>query len=100
MPREIRGKIEKFLLVYCLVGLIGSCAQVSDRHSDNTELTVSAAASMQDALTDIQTLYQQKYPQTKIIFNFGSSGSLQYQIEQGAPIDLFINLIDGSKTPP
>ena len=91
MPREIKGKIQKFLLIYCLVGLISSCAQGGDRNSNNAQLTVSAAASMQDALTDVQTLYQQKYPQTKIIFNFGSSGSLQHQIEQGAPIDLFIS---------
>ncbi len=91
MPREMRGRIQKLLLGYCLVGLIGSCAQGGDRNRDNTELTVSAAASMQDALTDVQTLYQRKYPQTKIIFNFGSSGSLQHQIEQGAPIDLFIS---------
>ena len=52
-------------------------------------LTVSAAASLQDVMRDIQPLYESTYPNTTIIYNFGSSGSLQQQIEQGAPVDVF-----------
>lgn len=55
------------------------------------ELNVSAAASLKDVLTDIQKLYEAKQPNVKISFNFGSSGKLQTQIEQGAPADLFIS---------
>ena len=75
-----------------MLGLASGCAVESgDRSRSQTELTVSAAASMQDVLQEIADLYNQKQPQTKIVFNFGSSGSLQHQIEQGAPIDLFIS---------
>lgn len=56
-----------------------------------TELTISAAASLKDALEEIKPLYQEEYPDTEIIYNFGSSGSLQRQIEQGAPVDVFIS---------
>lgn len=54
-------------------------------------LTLSAAASLQDALTDIQSLYAQQQPNVSLTYNFGSSGSLQQQIEQGAPVDVFIS---------
>jgi molybdate transport system substrate-binding protein len=55
------------------------------------ELNVSAAASLKDVLTDIQKSYGQKEPKIKIVYNFGSSGALQTQIEQGVPCDLFIS---------
>ena len=74
-----------------MLGLTSGCAVDGDRDRNQTKLIVSAAASMQDVLKEIDTLYHQKHPQAKIIFNFGSSGSLQHQIEQGAPIDLFIS---------
>jgi molybdate transport system substrate-binding protein len=54
------------------------------------QLTVSAAASLKNAIEAIKPLYQGEHPHTEIIFNFGSSGSLQRQIEQGAPVDIFI----------
>ncbi len=57
----------------------------------STQITVSAAASLKDVIEDIEPLYQEKHPETEIIYNFGSSGSLQRQIEQGAPVDLFIS---------
>lgn len=56
-----------------------------------TELTVSAAASLRESLLFIKSLYQKAKPTTEIIYNFGSSGSLQQQIEQGAPVDIFIS---------
>lgn len=55
------------------------------------ELNVSAAVSMKDALAEIQSQYQAKHPTVKIVYNLGASGSLQQQIEQGAPADLFIS---------
>jgi molybdate transport system substrate-binding protein len=57
----------------------------------NTNLLVSAAASLQDVMEEIKPLYQQTNPNIKITYNFGSSGALQQQIEQGAPVDVFIS---------
>ncbi len=57
----------------------------------NTNLLVSAAASLQDALEEIQPLFQQTQPNLKINYNFGASGALQQQIEQGAPADVFFS---------
>ncbi len=57
----------------------------------NTDLLVSAAASMKDVLEEIKPLYQQTQPNVNIRYNFGASGALQQQIEQGAPVDVFIS---------
>ena len=57
----------------------------------STQLTVSAAASLKTAMEEIKPIYEQNYPRTEIIYNFASSGSLERQIEQGAPVDVFIS---------
>ncbi|MEM7592721.1 MAG: molybdate ABC transporter substrate-binding protein [Cyanobacteria bacterium P01_A01_bin.83] len=57
----------------------------------STQLTVSAAASLKNVMEAIEPIYKQEHPQTEIIYNFASSGSLQRQIEQGAPVDIFIS---------
>lgn len=58
--------------------------------AQSPNLTLSAAMSLKDSLEEIKTLYQKKDPKVRITYNFGSSGSLQQQIEQGAPVDIFI----------
>ena len=55
------------------------------------ELTVSAAASLTDALKEIQPTFEAANPDIKLSLNFGASGALQQQIEQGAPVDLFLS---------
>ena len=58
---------------------------------ENVELTISAAASLKDAMEVIQNTYQEEHPEVTLKFNFGGSGSLQQQISQGAPVDLFFS---------
>ncbi|WP_336785596.1 molybdate ABC transporter substrate-binding protein [Paenibacillus sp. MMO-177] len=62
-----------------------------DEPETKVELTISAAASLTDALNEIQKTYEEKNPNVKLNFNFGASGALQQQIEQGAPADLFLS---------
>lgn len=56
-----------------------------------TPLTVSAAISLTNAMQEIKTLYQRSNPNVNITYNFGASGALQQQIEQGAPVDVFFS---------
>src|SRR5699024_2674493 len=54
-------------------------------------LTVSAAASLSDALKEIAQHYEQHYPDNPVMLNFAASGVLLQQINRGAPVDLFIS---------
>ncbi len=55
------------------------------------EILVAAAASLQNAMEEIEKLYQAVNPNVTVTFTFGSSGTLQEQIEQGAPVDVFMS---------
>lgn len=54
-------------------------------------LTLSAASSTQDALKEVIHAYRDVAPDVTIYLNFASSGALQQQIEQGAPVDIFLS---------
>jgi molybdate transport system substrate-binding protein len=92
-------KIKLLLSVSLLVltGCTSSGSQSSpvsitpSKASAQTELIVSAAASLQDSLKEFAMLYGKTHPEIKLALNFGASGALQQQIEQGAPADLFIS---------
>jgi len=56
-----------------------------------TEIIIAAAASLTDAMNEIIVLYNKENPDITVIPTYGSSGSLQKQIEQGAPADVFFS---------
>ncbi len=58
---------------------------------ENVQLTVSAATSLKEALGEITPLYSKAKSNVDIRNNFGSSGDLQQQIINGAPVDVFIS---------
>lgn len=58
------------------------------------ELTVSAAASLKDVLTASTREYRKTHPGVTVRLNFASSGTLQRQIEAGAPVDIFASAAD------
>jgi molybdate transport system substrate-binding protein len=59
--------------------------------SAQTTLTISAAASLKDALAETETAYEQSHATVIFSNNFGSSGTLAAQIDQGAPADVFFS---------
>ena len=65
--------------------------QPQDTPLDPVEIIVFAAASMTDTLLEIQELYRDVAPHVTLVFNFDSSGTLKTQIEEGAPVDVFIS---------
>lgn len=91
------------LIILMLSILMVGCGTTKDTSSsqkENTtakptdspvELNISAAASLKEAMADIQTEFKKVNPNVNLTVNFGASGSLQQQIEQGAPCDIFIS---------
>jgi molybdate transport system substrate-binding protein len=58
--------------------------------ADGEPLLVSAAASLTDALQEVARL-DKAAALGEITYNFGGSGTLQRQIENGAPVDVFVS---------
>lgn len=56
-----------------------------------TELIISAAASLTDAMNELIVLFKTEKPYVKVTPSYGASGALQTQIEQGAPADIFFS---------
>ncbi len=65
--------------------------QEPDKVEEKVELLVSAAASMTDVLGELSEMYKSVDANTSLVFTFGSSGALQTQIEEGAPVDIFMS---------
>ncbi|MGH9731993.1 MAG: molybdate ABC transporter substrate-binding protein [Candidatus Acidiferrales bacterium] len=91
----IRGSGRKLIavllaLLTCIV--LAGCGG-SAIHSPNqpVSLTVSAAISLKEPLDALAQDYNQQHPDVRVICNYGASGTLQHQIEQGAPVDVFIS---------
>jgi molybdate transport system substrate-binding protein len=81
--------VTSFLL--CLLASIALFPRAFVSAQDKTQITVSAAISLRDSLDEIGQKYEASHPGVKLAFNYGASGTLQRQIEQGAPVDLFFS---------
>ena len=71
----------------------GSTSSESHSAAQGTQaqITVAAAISMKDVLEALEKKFSERPGAPKVVFNFGASGILQRQIEEGAPIDVFIS---------
>ncbi len=81
------------LLLSWILALVGAslglaaCA-LPGQSSPPQPLLVSAAADLTPSFEELSKLYEQQTGQP-VTFNFGASGQLAQQIDQGAPVDLF-----------
>lgn len=74
----------KFLILLAGVIILTSCGKKKD------ELVISVAASLTEAIKEIEVLYEEKFD-IELTVNIASSGTLQKQIEEGAPVDVFLS---------
>ena len=95
MKKKVRLLLGMFLITTTLT-MVGCSKEVKTAETPiaaekSVTLTISAAASLTEAMGEIKTLYKVEKPNVTINYNFGSSGTLQQQIEQGASADLFFS---------
>ncbi len=55
------------------------------------EVHLSVAASLKEAVNELSANFQKRHPATLFRKNYGASGALAKQVENGAPADLFIS---------
>ena len=79
--------MKKFSFLAIVCALLAAAAPVLAA----TELSVFAAASMNESMTEIAEMYKKVAPDVSVVYNFDSSGTLKTQIEQGAECDIFIS---------
>jgi molybdate transport system substrate-binding protein len=84
-----------FTLLFTAAALIGCGSQQTavqpDQQEEPVKLMVSAAKSLSDAAAELKEIYEEEHSNVTITYNFGASGTLQKQIEEGAPADIFIS---------
>jgi molybdate transport system substrate-binding protein len=80
--------MRRLLKVLCALTLV--CGLVSPSSAEEKGLTVFAAASMKNALDDVDAAYTQRTG-VKVTASYAASSVLARQIDQGAPADIFLS---------
>lgn len=93
MKKSIRSLLvmSMLILVLAMVGCGQKAKQAPIATAKPVTLTISAAASLTEAMGEIKALYAIEKSNVTINYNFGASGALEQQIEQGASADLFFS---------
>lgn len=76
-----------FLLLGCSKSTDAKNTTLKNDVAKEVSLQISAAASLKEALTDLQKEFQEKNPQIKISLDFDGSGAICNKVLAGAPID-------------
>jgi molybdate transport system substrate-binding protein len=85
---KIHRKAYPFMLILTLFVLL---VWAPDRVSAQPEtLTIAAANSLKDALRKLLPLFESEHPEVNVRVIYGPSQSLRKQIEEGAPVDVFL----------
>ncbi len=94
--RFIAGSVAVLALALTACGSSSSTSTTTTAAAKVTgSITVSAASSLTKAFTQLGATFQSHHPGTTVAFNFGSSGTLATQIQQGAPADVFASASPG-----
>ncbi|HJQ77494.1 MAG TPA: molybdate ABC transporter substrate-binding protein [Acidimicrobiia bacterium] len=76
-------------LYVVMIGLVVFLVGCTTTDGGRTEVLVSAAASLSDAFTEMETVFEESNHEVDVLLNFAGSSTLREQILGGAPIDVF-----------
>ena len=80
----MKNRIKSLFLVLAVFMLFAVPVHAGD-------INLSAAASMKDAVSELADVFAKNNPGVKFLNNFGASGAVAKQIENGAPADWFVS---------
>ena len=81
---NLKSVISRLFLIFATLMLFAMPANAGN-------VNLSAAASLREVVTELSGNFSKKNPDVKFQNNFGASGALAKQIENGAPADLFFS---------
>ena len=89
-----RADMKKKIAAVFLAGMMTAAftaesAQAAEKPEG--EIYVFIAASLTNAMEEIQKNFNEEYPDVEILYNANSSGTLQTQIEEGSRCDIFFS---------
>ena len=96
----MRSRVPGLICVIALILAACSGAATPDSSGPNSapvvsaapaNLTIYGAASLKAVLAKVKTAYEAANPGTTLTISTDSSASLEFQIEQGAPADVFLS---------
>ena len=91
LAKIIQPSIRCVPVRFCAVLLLFAGVASASFAQNKSSLTISAAASLKDALVEVEAAYQKSQPNLEFSNNFAGSGTLAAQIDQGAPVDVFLS---------
>ncbi len=93
--RRLGSRVTVGILLVAVSAVGAACGSSASSSTTTTSarlsgsITVSAASSLTGAFGQLASVFHALHPGTTTTFNFGSSGALATQIQQGAPADVF-----------
>ena len=79
---QVSGAFGRMALALACVAMLSLPVQAA-------EMTVSAAASLTNAFTEIKGMFENKHAGLQVNTNYAASNPLLKQIQEGAPVDVF-----------
>ncbi len=89
-----RADMKKKIAAVFLAGMMTAAfaaGNVQAAEKPEGEIYVFIAASLTNAMEEIQKNFNEEYPDVEILYNADSSGTLQTQIEEGSRCDIFFS---------
>lgn len=80
----MKNMVKGLLLIFVILMLFVMPAHAGD-------VNLSGAASLKDVVGELESIFAKNNPGVKFQNNFGASGAVAKQIENGAPADLFFS---------
>ncbi len=88
MVKRSQGMAVLLMMLVMVSLFLSACKHQGDKRK---EILVGAAASLKHVMEQIKENYEKREEEITLEFTYGSSGTLEQQIRQGAPIDVFLS---------